>query len=233
MIRKASSAAAMAAVLVSLTGCVAPKYNYVPHATNLSAPAIGTTATASVGDNMLSQGILYDRAAIRLDKDVKIGLFGAYTLRHGYYVKTGDNGKMEFYQPSQTPDGGRIDKAALSDPYQSAAAYISSNKVCVITVFNAYVCEKTDDFVRVTKPMPTDDSFQQTLIYSGKVGQKIKVGYREFSGNVARPAFSNDVDYDLDESRVVGYKGARLEIIEATNDHITYRVIANFNKASL
>lgn len=75
-------------------------------------------------------------------------------------------------------------------------------------------------FNRVTKAIATDESFQQTLIYSGKIGQKINVGYREFSGSVARPAFCNDVEYDLSESTTIGYKGARLEIIEATNDHV-------------
>ena len=78
--------------------------------------------------------------------------------------------------------------------------------------------------------MVTEDSFQQTLIYSGRVGDKINVGYREFSNSMARPAFNNDVEYDLSESRIIGYKGARLEIIKATNESIKYRVLNNFNK---
>ncbi|ELT4634368.1 hypothetical protein R8Y01_003702, partial [Acinetobacter baumannii] len=75
-----------------------------------------------------------------------------------------------------------------------------------------------------------EDSFQQTLIYSGKVGNKINIGYREFSSNIARPAFNNDVEYDLSQSKEIGYKGALLEIIEATNQDIKYKVIRNFNK---
>ena len=73
---------------------------------------------------------------------------------------------------------------------------------------------------------------QRTLIYSGKSGSKINVGYREFSGNMARPAFSNNVEYDLSESNQIGYKGALLEIIEATNRFITYKVLSNFNSAT-
>jgi len=46
-------------------------------------------------------------------------------------------------------------------------------------------------------------------------------------------AFNNDVDYDLNESKVIGYKGARIEIIEATNELIKYRVLKNFNQAQL
>lgn len=46
---------------------------------------------------------------------------------------------------------------------------------------------------------------------------------------MARQAFSNDVEYDLSESHQVRYKGALLEIINATNQSITYKVIRNFN----
>jgi hypothetical protein len=48
---------------------------------------------------------------------------------------------------------------------------------------------------------------------------------------MARPASNNDVSYDLDESTKIGYKGARLKIINATNQYIEFKVISNFNKA--
>jgi hypothetical protein len=75
------------------------------------------------------------------------------------------------------------------------------------------------------------DSFQQTLIYSGKVGNKINIAYREFSNNIARPAFNNNVEYDLSESKTIAYKGSQLEILEATNQSIKFKVIKNFNTA--
>lgn len=215
---------------MALTACVSPTHNYIPKATNISRPSVGQVSTSSVGDEMVSQGVLFEREALLLKEDANIGLFSAYTLRHGYYLKQGENKTSDFYQPSPTPDGGRVEKAALADPYQSVQAYKSDSRICVVTVFNASVCTKAA-FQRLTKAIATDESFQQTLIYSGKIGQKIRLGYREFSANVARPAFSNDVEYDLSESSVVGYKGARIEVLEATNDHVTYRVISNFNEA--
>lgn len=74
------------------------------------------------------------------------------------------------------------------------------------------------------------DSFQQTLIYNGKVGNKVNIGYREFSSDLARPAFNNDFEYDLSESKQIGYEGALLDIIEAGNQQIKYKVIRSFNK---
>ena len=104
------------------------------------------------------------------------------------------------------------------------------NKLCVVTIFNAKLCKENQSFDVKNITTANDDSFQQTLIYSGKVGNKINVGYREFSSNLARPAFNNDVEYDLNESKQIGYKGALLDIIEATNQSITYKVLRNFNK---
>jgi hypothetical protein len=66
------------------------------------------------------------------------------------------------------------------------------------------------------------------LIYNGRIGDKINVGYREFSNSLARPAFNNDVEYDLSASRTIGYKGAQIEVIDANNNSITYRVLRTF-----
>lgn len=84
-------------------------------------------------------------------------------------------------------------------------------------------------FEHTTLNVSSENSFQQTLLYNGRVGDKINIGYRESSGNMARPAFNNEVEYDLSESKTIGYKGARIEVIEATNQSIKYRVLSNFN----
>lgn len=69
-------------------------------------------------------------------------------------------------------------------------------------------------------------------MYSGKVGNKINIAYREFSGGMARGAFSNVAEYDLSESKTIGYQGAQIDVIEATNQLIRYKVISNFSKAT-
>jgi len=101
----------------------------------------------------------------------------------------------------------------------------------IITVFNLHVSgsKRHVDFEETKIPTYLEDSFQQTLIYNGKIGSKINVGYREFLRDMARPAFSNNAEYDLSTSKVIGYKGAQVEVIEATNQLIRYKVIKNFN----
>jgi hypothetical protein len=219
--------------LVALGGCATPQYNYQPEARQISEPPLNTVSVANVGDEMLKQGKFIERDAIRIEHDIKFGLLDYYTLTPGYYLKTGEDSLSEFYVPADGRNAGRVIKAALADPWQSIRLFKNEDRICVVTIFHVSVAERAVGVARTKHQSLSDDSFQQTLIYSGKIGSKIKIGYREFSNNQARPAFNNDVDYDLNESKVIGYKGARIEVIEATNEFIRYRVISNFNRAEL
>lgn len=220
-----------AAFLSILGGCASPDYNYTSITTEISEPPLDTINTAYIGDVMLRQGKYSEHDAIYLSKTVGAGW--AYDVLPGYYLKQGDDSNSETYMPSNDTDGGRIDKAVLADPWSAVMVYKDKPTLCVITAFSAMVCETNATFERVKKPVLSTNSFQQTLIYNGKVGNKINIGYREFSNNLARPAFNNNVEYDLKASNKIGYKGARIELIEAKNELIKYRVIRNFNKASL
>tara|TARA_X000001036_G_scaffold6549_1_gene5972 strand:- start:450 stop:1127 length:678 start_codon:yes stop_codon:yes gene_type:complete len=71
-------------------------------------------------------------------------------------------------------------------------------------------------------------SFEQQLIYNGRVDNNLRFVYREFSDDMARSAFSQEVQYDLEESNVIGFKSVRIEVIEATNSRIQYKVLQPF-----
>jgi len=74
-----------------------------------------------------------------------------------------------------------------------------------------------------------ENSFKQEFIYNGKIGNQAKFIYREFEDDVNRSTFQQDLIYDLAEDSVVGFKEMRLEVIKATNQSITYRVLKNFS----
>lgn len=71
----------------------------------------------------------------------------------------------------------------------------------------------------------TPESFRRELIYSGVSQGTVTLVYREFKDNTARPAFTQELKYDLAQSRIIGYKGARFEVIDAGNTSITYKVL--------
>lgn len=75
-----------------------------------------------------------------------------------------------------------------------------------------------------------NDCFKQEFVFNGKVGNNLKFIYREYVNDMARPAFNQDLQYDLNDSNIVGFKGLRIEVIKATNTNIEYKILSSFNK---
>lgn len=71
-------------------------------------------------------------------------------------------------------------------------------------------------------------NYKLELIYNGRVGDAVRFIYREFTDGLARPSFTQEVQYDLGMSSIIGFKEARLEVIEATNTEIRYKVKQHF-----
>jgi len=82
-----------------------------------------------------------------------------------------------------------------------------------------------------TLPTYAEDSFKYQALYQGRIDNKIKISFREFKDDMARPAFTQDIDYELNKSgdTIVGFKGLRIKILKATNTDITYSVIQDYN----
>ena len=212
-------------VSMLISGCTFPRYDYKPVGSDISKPPIGQVTTAYVGEELLAQGTVNEYEAVRLPVDsvIKQGI----NLGAGVYLKMGSGKTADFYTPS-LDTGAKVMAPATVQP---GAIQVSreGQRVCVLSTEGLAVCNRAVRFERIKFAVARADSFQQTLLYNGRVGNKINIAYRESSGNLARPAFSNAVEYDIAESKTIGYKGARLEIIEATNELIRYRVLENFN----
>lgn len=170
-------------------------------------PSVGATSTKSVGDALLEQGYGQLAPDIEILNDAVIGKLQLPKGKYPYYTENGTG--IWFYK----------------DPYYF---YLNKadNKLCVDGKDCVSIAHTTHR--RLIPGTIRADSFQQTLLYNGRIGNKITLAYREFSNNMARPAFSNSVEYDLSDSTTVGYKGARLEIVKATNTELTYRVLSGF-----
>ncbi|MBC2770527.1 hypothetical protein [Pusillimonas minor] len=202
-----------------LSGCAV---KYAPAERDIKAfdePEIGALASAQVGDHLLRKGVVVEEEAI-LVKNMVDGIL--YDILPGEYQQLGYTEAERFYLPTG------IVRNPFADEVQGMSVQKDKPKqICVITVFAVRSCYDAD-FEVIRRASSREMSFQQTLIYSGRVGNKINIGYREFSNNTARPAFNNDVEYDLSASNKIGYKGAQIEVIEADNSGITYKVLKSF-----
>ena len=74
----------------------------------------------------------------------------------------------------------------------------------------------------------SDNTFQQSIEYTGKTGEKLNFTYAETYNDMARAPFTRDFEIDLSEGDVAAFKGAIIKIHKATNVSIIYSVIRNF-----
>jgi hypothetical protein len=189
------------AVLSLSTACATRRQAYEP----LTFPEVGSTSTRGVGEELISHGGARLIPKLTLSDDVRIG---EVTIPRGTYPFEAENsdrikfvsGKLELY------------------------LYKDKKNICIAKD----KCSDTPYTITNSLGPPVKNEFQRTLLYNGKIGNRITLGYREFDGNIARPAFSNEVSYDLSESMILGYKGARIEVIKATNTEITYKIVSGF-----
>ncbi|MEC8847725.1 MAG: hypothetical protein VYB93_00430 [Pseudomonadota bacterium] len=75
----------------------------------------------------------------------------------------------------------------------------------------------------------SSDSFSYELILTSANDSEIKLTYREFSGNMARPAFYQDVTFTIEGlPQVIQFRTARIKIKSITNNSINYKILAGF-----
>ena len=66
--------------------------------------------------------------------------------------------------------------------------------------------------------------FRYELIYTGKSNNVLKFSYKEYKGDMARPAFFQDLEYNLDDGNIISFKKLKIEVIKTDNLGIEYKV---------
>ncbi len=181
-------------------------------------PAIGDIATAEVGENMFDKTVAH--------------------FSHRNIVVLNEAEDRAKYRTG--PHGNRFDRldGAECALYNRGLSLLDYN--CDGEFTHLRGGEELEKPVKYTlKPASqqitiTRGSFKQEISYAGKIGNKINMLYREFYASdgkfMIRDAYTQNIVYELDEEgkALIGFKGLRIEIIEATNLNVTYRVISDF-----
>lgn len=205
----------------ALTACRSPRPAQPPTAIvkKATVPDVGAIAKAGVGEHLLMSGFAKTKEVLVISMDQVIG---EKTILAGTYPKVAHGAEYRNFRALiLEKEGAKAPRPASVYLFEKD---VGSKKLCVSRTSCAdldYTTKEETDFKAAVS--------QQTLIYSGRIGNRITLGYREFSNDMARPAFNNDVTYDLDESKILGYKGARIEVLNASNTELTYKVLADFN----
>lgn len=69
-----------------------------------------------------------------------------------------------------------------------------------------------------------EGAFRAQMIYSGLAGNTIRAAYREFTGDFIRPAFTQELQYNLAQDSTIAYKSIKIQVLEATNSQLRYKV---------
>lgn len=241
-------------IAVSVTGCASRRSNpaadldlrpFVGKIEETRLPAIGQVNTTTVGSSMVRSSRLLISEAVELPEGLKIAQ---------PYPPEPTVWSYEINIPAGTYKAGVRDRfgATYFAFGRQLVSWVSGGKVShseqvaadlKFTQDGAPVFEwaipgsgeltrlplPPARFKRTTKEEPVADGFKRELIYTGRAGNTVSILYREFLNDMVRPAFSQQLQYDVSIDAVIGYKGARFEVLKADNTGITYRVLAQLD----
>jgi hypothetical protein len=210
--------------LLIFSGCAVPTKVTSPENFSISTPQLNSQQEIEIGISLVSKESGFKYKALRILKDTKIKT--GYLLKE---IKEGEifinNSYTSKYDLYSKIDGSTFGIALPKSGGKAISFYIPGTGI----TFNKNN-NMTIEYKELLTPIPKKEYLKQDFIYNGKVGNAIKFTYREFVDDLARPAFTQDLQYDLTESNVIGFRGLRIEILSATNTKIEYKVLTHFDK---
>lgn len=187
-----------------------------------TSPEIGIISNAEIGISLVfkESGYIYNALQINEDRKEKPGYF-TYELKQGeLFLNKYETKKYILYaSPNHTNFGIAIPKEGGEQ-----MLYVNDEMGLHIVKLNTPI--------KVSKTLATlkdKEYFKKEFIYVGKVGNAIKFIYREFINNNVQPALTQELQYDLSQSKIIGFRGLRLEVINANNTNIEYKVVSHFS----
>lgn len=232
-------------LLLALSGCATAanplaKRTYTPVASTsevVKLPALEVETLAEVGQSMISTVKRISIPAIKLDSDLVhrgpyYGDTFTITVPAGYLIFGGRDNEGRFFHATPLP---RFKMDKHRDTIQmKGGVYVPNDKSSSPEIFwisttdnkpRNDVIPNLAVVVQENFHLYDKESFRRELVYSGVSQNSISILYREFKDDFARPSFSQDLKYDLAQGNEIGFRGARFQIISATNTGIRYKVL--------
>jgi hypothetical protein len=202
-----------------------------------SVPSLNTPARAMTGDNLYARYktvtnqtytvTLENRARASMDLGNELDVSAG---RQGPLLRTAHSGRQAICWSSVT-------KSVVTGA--SHACLVDNRDT---GVFDAAMFQNRErDFPLVAPvpytvaPDPVDSrtvapSFKREVLYQGVSKGTVKLSFREFSNDMARPAFTQDILYDLepDGTALVVFRGLQVKILKAASAELDYVVLSDF-----
>ena len=221
-------------ILIMLTSCGVKKSSVRPEVSTTFEPALNEISNVEIGITLVlkEKGLKID--ALEITKEFKIKLDNIFeTIEVGKIFIIDYNTKnYDLYSNSSDSTFG----IAISRRGENPMIYTSNDIDGIYTTgfsesgINFIKPKEKIEYIQKKTPIKEKEYFKQEFIYNGRVGNALKFIYREYVNDYVRPAFTQDLQYDLSDSKIIGFRGLRIEIINATNTKIKYKVLNKFEK---
>ena len=204
-------------------------------------PTLNVVHTAEVGQSLVARRFLNTTSVIKVNQPVTHNINDGMTrlamvASAGIYDEIGSGELGEYYEDKSFMVNGKLNDEKKSGylgglivpPNSDMATHMYRNPQMVDANIPVQLASPVK-IERLKKTVAHKDNFVRELTYAGVSKNVVTIVYREFANDIARPAFTQELKYDLGEGRVIGYRGARFEIIQASNTEIQYRVLKHLD----
>lgn len=220
-------------LLLLMVGCGSskPAMTFMPKLSVVDIPALGEVVAVELGETLVKKGLVYEYDAIDLHNTVTLNF-----ARMGSYKATLNPSKLVAFKRQGNYVYYKSNNIILRGERTSGGLKINLNDPKDVRGFWDYALPMTpepkaqpDPVISATKVIDLNSpNFMQELIYNGRIGNSLKFLYRESSYNTMRVPFNQEIQYDLADGTVIGFKGVRIEVLDATNTKIKYKVLSTF-----
>ena len=210
----------LVAAIILFSGCMAkPAIKYK----EVSIPPLNKQSEALLGEALLQQAKGYHAPSITLSAADGI----QSSISAGVYCRK--NPYLEDYYSLNPKAIAFKDLTGDVIKYGDHVTYNKEqNEVCplLLSCFNS---EEISIKYNPNGFCSAPNSIQKVIEYNGKSGSVLNFTYKEKTPTGTFRDTVANFTADLSDSDTVGYKGAKLQIVKATNNSIVYKVLKNFN----
>ncbi len=195
-----------------------------------SRPDLNRSATAEVGDNLYTEFKVVTKQTATLTEDAN----GSLELGHRIALPAGKAGELQkhsqygwkmmcFQYVTVSGVGGPAHTCLVDvegDGTFDKSMFTNRDKYFDLDKKAAYSCASDSSSQDIT------DGFKREALYQGVSKGSVKVSFREFINSMARPAFTQDISYDLepDGTTLIAFQGLRIRVLRASSSGIEYIV---------
>jgi hypothetical protein len=178
-------------------------------------PAIDTVRTVSAGEEFfkvltvtpITVAMIDEPATDAKHKIVVPAKMPLYSVNTKSFLKVCLLGNSEAYFPLGTGTGGGC---GLDDDGDGTIDRVASD-----WMGGAKPAVQKVKYTKSTILMHIPQSFEQRVLYQGATGDTLKLSYREFSGDIARQPFTEELSIPLGKTfpQLIAVKGERFRLI--------------------